>query len=146
MRPCLFCAIASHREPASFVLDEARVAAFLDIYPMRSGHTLVIPRRHVVRLDELDGDEVAELFRHAVRVAGALRRGVPCRDVHLVVNDGRAANQTVPHAHVHVIPRQGGDLGRVLVKLAQRPIQRFIGGPPRAVLDAQAGSIREALR
>jgi histidine triad (HIT) family protein len=144
-RPCLFCAIAAGREPASVILDEARTMAILDIYPMRPGHTLVIPRRHAVRLEELADDEVAELFQHAMRVAGALRRAVPCKDVHIVVNDGRAANQTVPHVHVHIIPRQGGDLGRLLVKLLQRPIQPLLGGPAREDLDHQAKAIRTAL-
>ena len=100
-----------------------------------------------MRLGELGVGEIGELFGAAVRVGDALRRAVPCKDVNVVVNDGRAANQTVPHVHVHVIPRSGGDTWKLLLRLAQRPIQPLLGGPgpARTVLDQQAAAIRGAL-
>lgn len=146
MRPCTFCAIVAGRAPASVVVDDERVHAFLDIFPMRPGHTLVIPRRHVVRVAELDGAESSALFAMVARVASAVREAIPCDDVNLVVNDGPAANQSVPHVHVHVIPRIRGDLGRLLGRLLVRPIQPKLGGPPRAALDRLAGTIRAAVR
>jgi len=142
---CIFCEIARDRAPSSRVLEDEQFIALLDIYPMRPGHTLIIPRRHAVLLAELAAGELAALFTHAARLGTALRRGVPCDDVNLIVNDGRAANQSVPHVHVHLIPRRRGDLARLLGKLVQRPVQPLLGGPPRATLDRQAAEIRAAL-
>jgi diadenosine tetraphosphate (Ap4A) HIT family hydrolase len=142
---CVFCAIVAGRAPASVVWEDERFVAFLDIYPVTVGHMLVVPRRHTPLLADL-GDDAAALFGHAVRLAGAMRRsGLPCDDLNLVLNDGRAANQTVPHAHVHVVPRRRGDFGTLLRKLLQRPVQRLLGGPARDELDRQAAAIRLAL-
>ncbi len=146
MAGCIFCAIASGRAPASVVHNDERYLVFLDIYPLRPGHALVIPRRHAATLAELSGAEVEALFALAARVGAALRAsGLPCDDVHLVLNDGPAANQTVPHAHVHVVPRRRRDLPAVLGKLLRRPLEPLLGGPPRAALDRQATAIRAAL-
>ncbi len=143
---CVFCAIAAGRAPASIVWQDERFVAFLDIYPVRPGHTLVIPRRHAPLLADLDGD-IGPLFVHAAALAAARRpSGLPCDDLNLVLNDGRAANQTVPHAHVHLVPRRRGDFPTLLRKLAQRPVQRLLGGPDRAALDRDAAAIRAALR
>jgi diadenosine tetraphosphate (Ap4A) HIT family hydrolase len=142
---CIFCEIVAGRAPASVVFEDDRFLALLDIHPMRPGHTLVIPRRHVVRLDELGADGLA-LFGFATRVARAVRAGLPCDDVNLVLNDGPAANQTVPHAHVHVIPRRKGDLAALLGRLLVRPIQPKLGAAPRRELDAAAAAIRAGER
>jgi diadenosine tetraphosphate (Ap4A) HIT family hydrolase len=141
----VFCEIVAGRAPASVVLEDDRFIALLDILPMQPGHTLVIPRRHAVRLDEL-GDEAAALFGFAARVGSLLRGGLGCDDVNLILNDGPAANQTVPHAHVHVIPRRRGDLGRLLGRLLLRPVQPALGGPPRAALDRVAAGLRSVAR
>ena len=142
---CVFCAIVAGQAPASIVWEDERFVAFIDIYPVSPGHTLVIPRRHLPLLADLDGD-VGPLFAHVARLAAALRRsGLPCDDLNVVLNDGRAANQTVPHAHVHLVPRRRGDFPTLMRKLLQRPIQRILGGPPRAELERQAAAIRAAL-
>ena len=123
------------------VLDEPDVAAFLDIYPMRPGHVLVVPRRHAVRVGELAEAEHTALFAAATRLGRSLRAALPCDDVNVVLNDGPAANQTVRHVHVHVIPRRRGDLGRLLGNRLVRPVAPLLGAPPRAELDALAARI-----
>jgi histidine triad (HIT) family protein len=138
---CVFCAIVAGGASASPVLSDERFLAFLDIYPMRPGHTLVIPRRHAVRLSEL-GEATGAFFDFVARVASALRAGLACDDLNLVLNDGPAANQTVPHVHVHVIPRYGRDLARLLGRLVVRPIQPLLGRVPRRELDEIAQKIR----
>jgi diadenosine tetraphosphate (Ap4A) HIT family hydrolase len=143
VRACIFCEIVASRAPASEVLSDERFLAFLDIHPVMPGHALVIPRRHAVLLDEL-GDEVGDLFAFAVRVAAAARAGLGCRGVNVLLNDGAAANQTVAHAHVHVIPRRGGDLGALLGRLALRPVQPMLRPTARAELDRVAGILRKA--
>jgi histidine triad (HIT) family protein len=146
MAECIFCAIAAGRAPASLIHEDERCLAFLDIYPVRAGHALIVPRRHAVRLADLAPGDGAAVFELATRVAQALRDSeLPCDDVNLLLNDGPGANQTVPHLHVHVIPRQGRDLARVLGKLLQRPVAPLLGGRPRAELDRQAAGLRAAL-
>jgi histidine triad (HIT) family protein len=143
---CIFCAIASGRAPASVVESNERFLVFLDIHPMQPGHALVIPRRHAPLLADLAADETAALFTLARRVALALRRsGLPCDDVTLLLNDGPAANQSVPHAHVHVVPRRRRDLATMAGRLLRRPLGPILGPAPRAQLDEVAAAIRAAL-
>ncbi len=146
MGECIFCAIVRGEAEASVVLDEGDYLAFMDIFPFRPGHVLVIPKRHAQWVHELEPDEHGELFRVGARVAAAVRRSpVPSDDLHFLINDGPAANQTVPHVHLHVVPRRRGDLPMVLAGLAKRPVVTLLGQSPRAVLDRQAATIAGAL-
>lgn len=131
--------------PASFVYRDERCAAFLDISPMARGHTLVIPTRACVTLDELDAGERAHLWDVAVAVGAAQRAGLGSQAQHLLVNDGKAASQSVPHVHVHVIPRYGGDtvstVGRMIWHVATLAVPRPETRKRRARLDALATQI-----
>lgn len=143
---CIFCAIVAGDADASVVYADDAVMVFLDIYPMRPGHALVIPRDHAGYLAEVPAAVRSRLLETTSNVATAMRRSpVPCEDVNIVLNDGPRANQTVPHVHVHVIPRVRRDLPRLLRMLAQRPIQAALGGPRREVLDDQARAIAGCL-
>jgi histidine triad (HIT) family protein len=107
---CLFCGIASGHVEGSRVYADERVIAFLDIKPVTTGHTLVVPRRHGAYLAELDPEDGAALFRAGMTVAAALRKsGLPCEGVNFWLADGEAAGQEVFHVHLHVVPRFAGD-------------------------------------
>lgn len=107
---CVFCRIAAGQAPATKVYEDDTLCAFLDIRPIARGHTLVIPRRHASELEDLDAELGAHIFRAGHRLALALRRSDLAADgANLVLNDGTAAFQTVPHVHLHVIPRRHGD-------------------------------------
>jgi len=143
---CIFCGIVAGAAPASVVWADHQVLAFLDIYPVRTGHVLVLPRTHAVRLSEVPSGVRAHLFDVATEIGEALRAGpLPCDDVNIVVNDGRAANQTVPHVHVHVLPRRRGDLPRVLGALMRRPLAPLFDARGRAALETDADAIRRHL-
>ncbi|MCG3127072.1 MAG: Protein hit [Phycisphaerae bacterium] len=106
---CVFCRIAAGGIPCHKVLDQAGVLAFLDIAPIAAGHTVVIPRRHAARLDELEADALREL----AGVLGPLAKRV-CREVgapayNILQNNGLPAGQVVMHVHFHIIPRRDGD-------------------------------------
>lgn len=120
---CAFCGIVAGTAPATKVYEDETLCAFLDIRPITRGHTLVVPKRHAAELTDLDPDLGATMFRAGHRLARAMRRGGLAADgAHLVVNDGRAAFQTVGHVHLHVIPRRDGDkLGLVKGLLLCRP-------------------------
>jgi diadenosine tetraphosphate (Ap4A) HIT family hydrolase len=103
---CPFCAL-----PPTRVADaNALAVAVEDAFPVASGHTLVVPRRHVASVFDLTTDEVAAVMELLVRAKARLD-GLYLPDGYNVgVNVGRDAGQTVMHAHVHLIPRRGGDV------------------------------------
>ncbi len=104
--PCPFCCLAEDR----IWLETPTTFAFLDGFPVSEGHALVIPRRHVASLFDLPADEQASLWAEVARVRALLLAKHHPDGFNIGVNDGTAAGQTVPHAHIHVIPRYTGDL------------------------------------
>ncbi|MEU8897098.1 HIT domain-containing protein [Nocardia sp. NPDC048505] len=110
MDHCVFCRIVAGTAPATKVYEDDTLCAFLDIRPIARGHTLIIPKAHAADLADLDADTGARLFRTGHRLALAVRRGPLAADgANLVLNDGKAAFQTVAHVHLHVVPRHTGD-------------------------------------
>lgn len=102
----IFSRIAEGEIPSYKCAEDERFYAFLDINPVVEGHTLVIPRREVDYIFDLDDEELAALHVFAARVARAVGRAIPCRKVGMAV-----LGLEVPHAHIHLIPLQGeGDM------------------------------------
>ena len=93
--------------PAARVLETDTVMAFLDHRPLFPGHCLVIPREHVDTLGDLPGPLTAPLFAAAAAVARALEAGLGADGSFVAVNN--RVSQSVPHLHVHVVPRRRGD-------------------------------------
>jgi histidine triad (HIT) family protein len=107
---CLICRIASGDEVSSVAYEDADLVAFMDLYPVTSGHTLIAPRIHVAGLSELDEAMGALMWRLGHRIAKSLRStSVRCEGVNLLLADGEAAFQEIPHCHLHVFPRYEGD-------------------------------------
>lgn len=103
----MFCAIARGEAPAIRIYEDDGYLALLDIRPFAPGHTLVIPKRHTVDLTDTPADTVAEMMRIGQRIARAARlSGLDAEGNNIVINDGRAAFQTVFHIHLHVVPRR----------------------------------------
>jgi len=143
---CPFCAIVRGEAPASVVHQDERCVAVLDIHPVRPGHVLVIPRRHAVFVHELAAAERASLLEVAARVSLAQKAaGLPRQGGTLLVNDGPAAGQHVPHVHLHVIPRARGDLPAVARRYLARAFNRSGRAADRAALDALAARLRAHL-
>jgi histidine triad (HIT) family protein len=105
--PCAFCSIVAGELPAAVVLDEPDVRAFLDVRPVFPGHVLVVPRVHVETLPELASDLLPVVFGAAQRVAGAVLSAVDAEGSFVAVNN--TVSQSVPHLHVHVVPRRRKD-------------------------------------
>lgn len=146
MAACIFCEIVAERLPASRVHEDDTHLAFLDIHPWRPGHTLVIPKRHAQRVHELDALERNGLLALGARIGRALCAApVPCDDVHFVINDGPVAFQSVPHVHLHVLPRARGDAARLVAQPLRRLLIPVLGPAPRGLLDRQAAAVRAAL-
>ena len=110
MTDCIFCKIIAGDAPASIVYEDDDFIAFMDAYPLTEGHCLVIPKSHIVRLDELKAKQRAKLFNIGHKIVEAQKKvGLGIQGTNFLVNDGKAANQTVPHLHLHLIPRSSGD-------------------------------------
>ena len=104
---CVFCSIARGEIPASFVLRGAQVCAFLDTRPLFKGHVLVIPSAHVDDLPGLPAALVEPLWSAVQRIAGAVEVGLQAQGTMVGLNN--RISQSVPHLHVHVVPRRKGD-------------------------------------
>ena len=104
---CVFCRIVAGEVAAHVVLDEPDVVAFLDHRPVFKGHTLVVPRRHVVTLPDLPPDLVSPVIGATQRVASAVVSGLGAQGSFVAVNN--VVSQAVAHLHVHVVPRTKGD-------------------------------------
>jgi histidine triad (HIT) family protein len=104
---CRFCAILAGKGDAHFVLDEPEVAAFLDIRPLFKGHVLVLPRAHYVTLADLPGDLIGPLFGQVKRISAAMADAYGAQGSFVAENN--IVSQSVPHLHVHVVPRTKGD-------------------------------------
>jgi diadenosine tetraphosphate (Ap4A) HIT family hydrolase len=104
---CVFCTeLVLHHE----VEVRGTAAAFPDEFPVSQGHTLIVPRRHVVDLFDLSDTELGDIWQLLKSVRQRLGEADSAiRGYNIGVNNGAVAGQTVPHAHVHVIPRRPGD-------------------------------------
>lgn len=106
---CIFCQIIARESPAEVVYEDDLTLAFLDINPVATGHTLVIPKRHVENVYELGDEDAAAVMRATVRVARAIKLALKPHGVNLLQSNERAAGQAVFHFHMHVVPRWHGD-------------------------------------
>jgi histidine triad (HIT) family protein len=104
---CTFCAIRDGRTPAAIVLDEQGALAFLDVRPLFPGHVLVVPRTHHATLLDLPEPEVGPFFSVVRRVAAAVTTSMAAQGTFVAANN--VVSQSVPHLHLHVVPRTKGD-------------------------------------
>ena len=107
MVACIFCAIIADRAPAHRVLEDESCVAFLDVRPLFPGHTLVVPRAHRETLGDIPRRELEPLLSSAQRVSRALDEALGAQGTFVALND--RVSQSVPHLHVHVVPRRKGD-------------------------------------
>jgi histidine triad (HIT) family protein len=107
---CTFCAIIDGELPARFVYQDDHACAFLDINPLRAGHTLVVPRRHVQDLMDSGTPAVLGSMGDALQAtARLLTTRLPADGVSVLQANGVAAGQEVFHLHFHLVPRSAGD-------------------------------------
>lgn len=107
MAGCLFCDIVAGKVDADVVLDTDQVVGFLDIRPLFKGHTLLVPRRHVVTLPDLPADLRDPFLAAAQRLASAMVTGLGAQGSFVAMNN--TVSQSVAHLHLHVVPRTKGD-------------------------------------
>lgn len=106
---CIFCKIISGELPSSKVYEDEQVVAFLDIHPVRPGHTLVVPKAHCDDLMGCDPEVASHLMMAVQKVARSVVKATGAEGFNLGINNGRAAGQIIFHLHMHVIPRTEAD-------------------------------------
>ncbi len=106
---CVFCRIRDGQIPSTRVYEDERTIAFMDINPLNDGHTLVIPRSHAATLYEADEADLQAAIATAQRVARAIRASLRPDGLNVLQANGAAAFQSVPHFHLHLVPRFTGD-------------------------------------
>ena len=107
MDNCLFCRIVSGELPATIVYEDDESVAFLDHRPLFPGHTLLVPREHVETLAELPIKIVAPYFEAAQLLSRAVEAAMEAEGTFVAMNN--RVSQSVPHLHVHVVPRRRKD-------------------------------------
>ncbi|GMU82361.1 MAG: hypothetical histidine triad protein [Planctomycetota bacterium] len=105
----IFTRIIRGEIPCQRVFESPTVFAFLDINPLAPGHTLVVPKRQVERLEQLPENEAADIARVLGRIARAILAVTGAPDYNVLQNNGSSAGQVVPHVHFHIIPRREHD-------------------------------------
>lgn len=106
---CIFCRIVAGEIPCYRVFDNQHVLAFLDVNPLSVGHTIVIPKPHAARLEDLHADAAAEVARVLGPIAKTVLSATGSTSYNLLQNNGPEAGQVVMHVHFHIIPRREGD-------------------------------------
>ena len=106
-KACVFCQIVAGEIPAHVVLDEPDLLGFLDARPVFKGHVLLVPRTHVVTLPDLPAELRDGFVEAAQRIAGAVVDALGAQGSFVAVNN--VVSQSVPHLHLHVVPRTKGD-------------------------------------
>ena len=134
-RPCVFCAIVEGRSPAHEVHRSDRLVAFLDVHPLFPGHVLLVPTVHVQTYDDLPRDLAQEWLDTSQALQRAVESATGAEGALLLLNN--VVSQSVPHVHLHLVPRSRGDGLRLFLG----PRQRYAPGRAEEV----AAAVRAAL-
>jgi len=114
MENCIFCKIIKGEIPCSKVYEDKAFLAFLDIQPVSDGHILIIPKEHIIWMQEASDETISEIFKLTKKLMLAVKNGIKCDYVQVSI-----VGKDVPHFHIHLIPRYFGD------NLPQFPVKKY---------------------
>jgi histidine triad (HIT) family protein len=106
---CVFCKIVAGQLPSFKLLEDEATIAFMDINPVNAGHALAVAKGHWPTVDVIPADVLAAVARTAQKIARASMTALKPAGVNLVQANGPAAGQSVPHLHIHIMPRRPND-------------------------------------
>ena len=101
---CIFCKIVKGEIPSYKIYEDGEFLAFLDIKPVSDGHLLIIPKKHIVWMQDADDETTAKIFNLSKKIMVAMKKGLPCDYVLVSI-----VGTEVPHFHIHLIPRMFDD-------------------------------------
>ena len=140
---CIFCDIIHHKRESYLIAEDKFFIVILDIFPLRPGHVLIISKRHVKFIEDLGDEERGLLIMWVNKMSKSLKSSpLEVKSTQVLLNNGKEANQTIPHLHFHVIPRYGGDLGFVLLNFLTRFFNPFF----RIQRDRKLNTIKEKIK
>ncbi|MDO8592446.1 MAG: HIT family protein [bacterium] len=125
---CIFCKIISGEVPSLKVYEDEFTLAFLDINPVNPGHTLVVPKKHLVNFEDADEETLCRLIKIVKKVGFSLKNNLSAPGYNVAVNNDPIAGQVVPHLHFHVIPRKEND------NIKLWPQRSYAGGEATEIL------------
>ena len=105
---CIFCKIVNGEIKSRLIMESKNSIAFLDAFPVTKGHTLVIPKTHYGKIQDMSQDDSVDLFRVVYEVVPKIDKITG--STLLAIHNGKESGQEIPHVHVHLIPRQSNDL------------------------------------
>ena len=141
---CVYCTLPEIRERA--IIENDLAWSFPTNIPITPGHVLIVPKRHALRYDDLTSDEKNAIEDLRVKLVGALKQTFQAEGFHFAWNEGKIAGQSVPHFHLHIVPRKTGDDG-----ITDYEPRKFLYRPgsrettPEDELKALAAEIKKAL-
>lgn len=106
---CIFCKIIEGQIPSEKVYEDEKTFAFMDINPLNDGHVLIIPKTHAATVDTIEESDFLAVMATTHKLAAAVKKALQPDGMNLLQLNGKAANQMVPHLHVHIVPRWSGD-------------------------------------
>lgn len=124
MENCIFCKIIKKEIPSAKVFEDENFFAFLDIEPVSDGHLLVIPKKHIVWMQEADDETISGIFKLSKKLMLAIKNGLKCDYVQVSVGGA-----DVPHFHVHLIPRYLDD------GLPKFPTKKFLQDEALSIIE-----------
>ncbi len=106
---CIFCKISAGEIPTKIITETQHTIAFLDAFPLTKGHTLVIPKNHHEKIQDMSSNENSDLFSTVHKVISKVDKLTGATLV--AIHNGKQAGQEIPHVHVHLVPRSENDSG-----------------------------------
>jgi histidine triad (HIT) family protein len=106
---CIFCKIIAGEIPAKVIMQNEKAMALLDAFPLAAGHSLVIPKSHYAKVQEMSEQDAKALFEIVWKLVGAVETGSEVNASTIAIHNGSEAGQEVPHVHAHIVPRKRGD-------------------------------------
>ncbi|WP_231129017.1 HIT family protein [Candidatus Nitrosocosmicus hydrocola] len=106
---CIFCRIIQKDIPYAIIYENDKFLAFMDKYPINHGHTLIVPKQHYSNILEMPFEIVGEMYSLVPRLAKAITSVIESDGFNINQNNGKSANQIVPHVHVHIVPRYSAE-------------------------------------
>jgi histidine triad (HIT) family protein len=106
---CVFCKIIAGEIPAKVIMQNEKAMALLDAFPLASGHSLVIPKSHYAKVQQMGQQDAMAMFEIVWKLTGAVETGSQVNASTIAIHNGSEAGQEVPHVHAHIVPRKRGD-------------------------------------
>jgi histidine triad (HIT) family protein len=119
---CIFCRIIKKEIPCAKVYEDENFLAFLDIQPVSDGHILIVPKKHIIWMQDVDDEIISEIFKLSKKLMKAIKNGLKCDYVQVSI-----VGKDIPHFHIHLIPRYFKD------NLSQFPTKKYQDGESNEV-------------